>query len=272
MVTTAPAPVDRTELWLGLLQRLTDSFPTWSTWKNTDSAFAGTGDIDSLAPRDAWPAIEATFFDWCRQHGFGPAVSCPHVLMGPHLIAIQPDSSYILQLDVKERVTFRGSTLVDAKTIPDLAVLDERGFRRARKGADGVFRLLSNGVRRGGAANEEGLRVKRVRRLLSDDYEGAVLAARTFGPASAALMRGVDAVVAGGWDRNAMRSVEAWALLRGLAEPGVGIRRIVFARRWKHGCPVLRIIRENGRVVPDDLDGWLAEIEDDHHLVHTERG
>lgn len=269
---SAPTPVDRTELWLGLVRRLTEAFPAWSTWKNTDSAFAGTGDIDSLAPPALWPEIEATFFDWCREQGFGPAISCPHVLMGPHLVAIQPDSPYILQLDVKERVTFRGSTLVDARALLDLAVMDERGFRRARKGADGVFRLLSNGARRGGRMNEEGMRVKRVRELLAADREGAVLAARRFGPAAGALMRGVDAAIEGGWDDAAMRTVERWALLRGLAEPGVAVRRVVFARRWKHGCPVLRIIRENGRLVPDDLEGWLSEVEQNHRIVHTERG
>lgn len=265
-------PHDRTELWLGLLRRLTNEHPDWATWKNVDSAMAGTGDIDSLAPPGSWSGIQATFVDWASEMGFGPVVSCPHILMGPHLVTFEPGADYILQLDVKERATFRGSTLIDVDMLRPLTVLDPRGFRRVRSGADGIIRLCSNGIRPGGEADLEAIRVKRVRELLADDPDGVEAMARHFGPVRGDLLAGVRAVVDGGWDRRAMRRVELWALVRSVAEPRTVARRIWFARVWKHRCPVVRMIREDARRVPRDVDAWLDVVRTNHDVIETGAG
>ena len=262
-------PHDRTELWLSLLQRLTNEHPDWATWKNVDSAMAGTGDIDSLAPPNSWSAIQATFVDWATARGFGPVISCPHILMGPHLVTFEPGADFILQLDVKERATFRGSTLIDVDMLRPLTVLDPRGVRRIRSGADGVVRLCSNGIRPGGDADPGAIRVKRIRELLADDPEGAEAMARHFGPVRGDLLAGVRAVAEGGWDRRAMRRVELWALMRSVAEPWTVARRIWFARVWKNRCPVVRTIRQEERRVPPDLDGWLDEVRASHDVIDT---
>ena len=264
--------VDRTELWLSLLRRLTDEYPAWATWKNVESALAGKGDVDSLAPPDTWPAIRRTFLDWSGERGYGPAIICPHVPQGPHFITLQPGSSYIVQLDVKERATFRGSTLIDAWSLPPLTELDTRGFRRVRAGADGVIRLCSNGVRKGGRVNAEALVEKRVAELLGSDPEGVKEMAELFGPAGSALLRGAHAVVQGRWDRRAMATVEAWALARSVAEPQVAASRLWFGKVTLKRCPVLRIIRQHDRRVPDDVDGWLDEVRQSHEVITSPGG
>lgn len=262
---------DRTDLWLGLLRRLTDEYPDWSTWKNVDSALAGTGDVDSLAPPRDWDRIEATFTEWAAERGYGPVISCPHILMGPHLVTFEPGAEYIVQLDVKERATFRGSTLIDVPMLRSMSVMDERGFRRVRKGVDGVVRLCSNGIRPGGDVDREALRIKQVPELLAADPEGVQAMAEHFGPARAALLDGARAVVEGGWDKGAMRKVELWALARSTLEPSTVARRVWFARRWKHRCPVVRLVRERKRRVPEDMETWLREVREHHRVIDTHR-
>lgn len=260
---------ERTELWLSLLRRLTDQFPRWATWKNVDSAMAGKGDVDSLAPPDDWPAIRKTFEQWSLERGYGPIIVCRHVPQGPHFITIEPGSSYIVQLDVKERATFRGSTLIDAWRLQPLTEMDPAGYRRIRRGADGVIRLCSNGIMKGGRQNAEALVKKRVVELLASDPEGVERMAELFGQARKALLAGVQAVLKGGWNRRAMMQVEAWALARSLAEPQLMFSRLWFARVTLNRCPVLRVIRRHDRRMPDDRQAWLAEVRRDHEVIGT---
>lgn len=258
---------DRTDLWLSLLPRLTARFRGWAVWKNLQSAFAGTGDVDSFAPPSQWPAIQALFLEWAQERGLHPTVICRHIPQGPHFITFEADSPYLVQLDVKERGTFRGSTLVDAWSLLPLTAVDELGVRRVRAGAEGVIKLCMNGTQRGGHPDHEALRVKRVAELLGSDPEGVALAAALLGPARGALLRGADAVVAGGWDRRAMATVEAWSAARGLAEPGVAWSRWRFLRVEAKRCPVVSLIREHDRRVPDDREAWFAKVAADHELV-----
>jgi len=259
--------VDRTELWLGLMRRLTEQVPGWAVWKNADSAFAGTGDVDSFAPPAEWPNIRRIFVAWVAEQGLGPVIVCRHIPQGPHFITLQPDSPYIVQLDVKVRGTFRGSTLIDAWDLQRLSEIDPRGYRRVRPGVEGVIKLCMNGTRKGGRPNHEGLETKRVAELLRVDPEGVELGSRLLGRASGALQRGAAAVVEGGWDRSAMRRVEAWSLLRGVAEPGVAASRVWFLYWAAKRCPVVSLIRDHDRRVPSDRDRWLAEVARDHEVV-----
>jgi hypothetical protein len=265
------AITDRTDLWLSLLRRLTREYPGWATWKNVDSAMRGKGDVDSLAPPGDWPAIRRTFEGWARERGYGPVVVCRHVPQGPHLITFEPGSDYLVQLDVKVRATFRGSTLVDAWNLLPLTEMDAAGYRRVRAGADGVIRLCTNGIRRGGRMDRAALAEKRIPELLAADPDGVAAISRSFGPARNALLRGVRAVVSGGWDRQAMLQVEAWALARSAAEPGVAVSRLWFAQGPLKRCPVLRIIRKHDRRVPVDREGWMEEVRPTHEVVYFGR-
>lgn len=258
---------DRTELWSSLLLRLTNEFPGWAAWKNVDSAMAGKGDVDSLAPPSDWAGIRAIFESWAAERHYAPIVVCRHVPQGPHFVTFEPGSAYIVQLDVKERATFRGSTLIDAWTLQRLAEIDAGGYRRVRRGADGVIRLCSNAVGTGGRLNASALMVKRIPELLRSDPEGVEAIADLFGPARPALLAGVRAVLAGGWNRRAMLQVEAWALARSVAEPKVMLSRLWFGRVTLKRCPVLRIIRQHDRRVPPDLEAWLDEVRLSHEIV-----
>lgn len=248
---------DRAALWLPLLRRLTARFPRWAVWKNVDSALAAVGDVDSLAPRADWPAIEDEFRGWAAAHGLTHGVVCRHVPQGPHLLAFGPGTRHFLQLDVKERATFRGSTLVDVPRLLAAAEMDPRGFRRMRPGAEGVVKLVSNGLLPGGRAAPQALARKRVAALLAEDPGGVIVAARWFGPAAGAMRRLAAAVAAGRWDRTAALQVEAWSLLRGVAEPRTLAGRAWFKYHVRAGCPVIQTIRHDGRRLPDDVGAWL---------------
>lgn len=260
---------DRTQLWLSLIRRLTETYPRWSIWKNVESAFAGTGDIDSFAPPGDWPSIQETFRAWVTENELGPMIVCRHVPQGPHFVALQESSPYIVQLDVKDRGTFRGSTFIDVASLLPRSEIDERGFRRVRPGVEGVIKLCMNGVRKGGRPNIEGLRSKKVAELLAADPEGVESGALLLGPAAGALRDAAAAVVAGGWDRPAMLKVEAWSLLRAAAEPVTAASRFWFLHVEAKRCPVVRLIRKSERRVPEDRGAWLELVAADHEIYPT---
>ena len=238
--------------------------------KNPESALSGKGDVDSLAPPSDWPGIQALFVDWARERGLGPVLICRHIPQGPHFITVEPDSPYILVLDVKERGTFRGSTIIDAWSLPPLSQIDERGFRRVRPGVEGVIKLCMNGVRRGGLPNEDALRVKKVAELLRSDPDGMRLGATLLGHAAPHLIKGVAALLDGGWDRGAMRRVELWSAARAVAEPRTAISRWWFVNIGAKRCPVIRLIRVADRRAPgDDPQGWLRSVATDHELIEV---
>ena len=93
---------------------------------------------------------------------------------------------------------------------------------------------------------------------------GIAAVARLFGPASGALRRGAEAAASGGWDRRAMLRVEAWCLLRALAEPRTLLSRTRFKYHGRMHCPAIRTIRRDDRRIPDDVEGWMHEVARTH--------
>lgn len=261
----------RDDLWLPLLRSLTEGFPAWGVWKNVESALAGTGDVDSFSPPEHWPGIQRHFTDWAATQGLGPVLTCRHIPQGPHFITVEPGSPYIVQLDVKDRGTFRGSTLIDAWTLPGLSELDDRGFRRVRPGVEGILKLCMNGTRRGGRPNRAALDAKNVRALLAVDPEGVQLGADLLGWARGPARRGARAVLEGGWDRRAMASVEAWSAVRGLAEPRTALSRWWFLRSVAPRCPVIQLIRTENRRITGDPIRWIRSMAPGHELVDVPR-
>ena len=264
-------PIGRTApefgmLWLRLIRRLTDLTSTWLVWKNADSALAGIGDIDSAAAQVEWPVTAAAFRTWASEESLLPVTICPHIPGGLNLIALPGDSALILEMGVKARKMFRGSTLFAIEDLLPLSQLDPRGFRRLRPGAEGLFKLVLNGIKPGGRVDEAGLASKHVRDLLREDPEGAQRAAALFGPASGRARAGARAAAAGGWDRGAMLAVETWALLRGPRHPDVLARRAWFRLRGTQSCPVVRSLLRDHRRIPLDRDRWFREVEREHVL------
>lgn len=262
---------DRTELWLPLLRQLTAATPRWLVWKNAESAFTGTGDIDAAASTVDWQVIEDTFRDWALKRGVGPVVVCRHIPGGLNLIAVPHGFATFLEMGVKARRIWRGSTLFVLEDVLPMTVLDDRGFRRLRPGAEGFFKLLLNGTRQNGSVNEAGLQAKNVRALLRADPEGVIQAASLLGPARHAAIVGARRAAAGGWDRRAMLAVQGWALLRGLAKPRVILARMRFRLRGRATCSVVAAILGEGRRIPADREAWLLELAQ-NHIVHGETG
>ena len=262
-----PSGGDRATLWLPLLRALTQRIDAWTVWKNADSALYGRGDVDSAAPRSVWPQLESTVYGWAAEQHLGPTVVCRHIPRTLNLLTLQPGSSSLLQLEVKAGATYRGSLQFSAADVLALSILDERGFRRLRDGAQGLLKMLNNGSRRGGAPDWEGLRNKGVVELLRADPEGAAAMAARFGAARGPLLAAVDAVTRGEWDRRAVVAVEAHAMAKALVQPHVVAERIWFRAVRKPGCPVLRTVYRADRDIVGDVDAWLLQARQAHAVV-----
>lgn len=255
---------DTTSRWLPLLRRLTEASEDWAVWKNAEAGLTGAGDVDFLAVRAEWPRLQEEFVRSALQEGAGPVLACRH-LPGALLLVALDSADPWLQLDVRDRITFRGSTIFRASEAADLLRLDERGFRRLRPGSEGLVKLAASGIAVGGRPKPAGLRKERVLELLEEDPEGAVLAAHLFGRAGQALLRGAHAAGRGGWDRRAMAIVEARAAARSVIEPRVAAGQ-AWVRRVKATCPVLRTGIRNRRRIDGDPERWLKMAAPGHEV------
>jgi hypothetical protein len=250
-----------------LLRELTNATPDWTVWKNAESALTGTGDVDSAAPKPAWPVVSHTYLGWAADQALGPAIVCRHIPRTLNLLALLPDDAALLQLEVKAGATWRGSLQFRAADILALSAVGEDGFRRLRPGAEGLLKLLNNGTIRGGAPNWPGIRDKEVVELLQADPQGVAAMAARFGPARSSVLRAAEAVVSGGWDRTAVATVEAWAVAKALIQPHVVAERLWFRAVRKPTCPVLQVVYRKDRRVQGDVDAWLANVRKTHVVV-----
>jgi hypothetical protein len=258
-------------IWLPLLRRLASVAPSGGVWKNADAALAGIGDVDFTASEDRWDLIVEEFRGWAAQVGAEPVVVCRHVPDTLLVIGVDEARPELLQLDVRGRATFRGSTVLKANDLIALMRKDGRGFRVLRPGSEGLLKLVLKGLGLGGRPKWDRLRRERVAELLRQDPEGKVAAASLFGPARTAVIAGADAVVRGGWRRAAMLEVEATLAARMLREPSVVLRRAAF-RLTGNDCPVVRSTMRHGRKIPADTASWMAKVVTDHDVYGRTEG
>ena len=258
--------IDRKTLWISLLQRLTQQVELWGVWKNFGSAFRPGGDVDSIAPTEVWPAVTREWVNWVKESRLGPVILCPHVPYLLHLIALHPEEPHFFEMDIGERKLFLGSTLFRSFDILPLMMQDEYGIRRLRPGAEGLFKLLLNGTRRGGRPNWDAMRKKYVLELLHEDPEGVKRASAIFGSARTSVLRAADSALSGDWRRLEMLHVEARSFSRGLLEPWNIWNRLWF-RSVKKNCPVLHRVCFYERTVPDDREAWLATVRKTHQVI-----
>jgi hypothetical protein len=251
-------------LFVDLARRLTQEFPDWLVVKNLDSALYGTGDLDSVAPPRDWPAIEASFRAWAADQGLSPVIVCDHAPSGPYYLSFVPDSTDLFVLDVKRMRVFRANHLFDAEDLLPMAVMDERGFRTLRPGAQGVLKFVWNGIRYRGRPNQPALERKHVRELLESDTEGVAMAVRLYGRGRADVRRAIDAWLAGGWDRPAALRLELRYIMRSIARPRLIWRRMWFTFVELRRCPVLIVQRSGDRRVHGTVDAWLADVARTH--------
>ena len=150
MATIEELPQRQAQIWLSLLRELTATTPDWFTMKGIESALHGVGDVDSIAPVDCWPLVIDTFHRWAAREELGPVVVCPHAPFLVHLVAVEWLRPEIFELDVNSRKIFFGSTIFRPRDVASMTVMDQRGFRRLRPGAEGVLKLIQNGSTRDG--------------------------------------------------------------------------------------------------------------------------
>lgn len=260
------APNEREDLFLDLLRRLSEAHPSVILLKDPDSAFHGSGDLDIAAPTVDWPAIEATFATWAEARGMSPVAVCRHGSLGLLLAAWQPGRAEMFELDVLRARRVRGAHLFAAEELDGMTVMDPRGFRALRPGAEGVLKLLWNGMGYGGARNDHGLEIKHVRERLTSDPDGVRMALAMLGSVGLDVGRVVTALLDGRWDRRAALRVEIRFLLRAIRDPRavfLGLRfRFVTMRR----DPLFVLMSRPGRRAPDDFEAWLTTVERAHEV------
>ena len=271
-MTGTAAEGERAALWLPLLRRLTEVSATYVVWKQIDSAFEGEGDIDSAADPADWDLLEQEFRTWAANHDLEPVAVCNHIPGGRNLIAAPARMASFLELSIKHDKIFRGSMLFTLEQLAPLTIVDPRGFRRVRPGAEGLLKLVLNGSRWGGRPNVEGLRAKHVVELLDEDPEGARLAAHLFGPAESAVLALADRVRTGGWDRRAMLTVETRALRKAASRPTTLVRRAWFRAFSSQHCPIVKAIVGGGRRIPGDRDDWFRRVAQSHAVYGISSG
>jgi hypothetical protein len=261
-------PGQRRDLWLALLRRLTHVSSSFLVWKNVESALEGQGDIDAAAAPADWDVLEEQFLEWARELDLLPAALCHHIPGGRNLIAAPVGTPTFFELSIKHDKAFRGSTLFVLDDLVAMSDMDERGFRKLRPGAEGLLKLVLNGSKWLGRPNDEGLAGKHVRELVASDPEGVAMASKVFGPAERAARSLASAVAEGRWDRRAMCTIEANAVVKGFRHPSVMARRAWFRLTAQRQCPVVYAIG-HGRVVSEPRDAWLADVARGHVLYDT---
>jgi hypothetical protein len=251
------------EEWLPLLQRLTSISESWGVWKNADRALAGHGDVDSVAPTDEHLMLRAEFAAWAAQGGFRWLVQCEHA--GGILVLIALQDSRWAQLDLVFETPFRGTRLFSAEQLRPLMVLDERGFRRVREGAEGLFLFLYKGIRWGGRPDWANISKYQVVDKMHRDWGGAEAASRLLGPARDPLLRAARHAVAGEWAAAPLLQAEALMLMRALKSPRIVASRAI-ARGWSlPRCVVAKAIATGRR--PEPLEEWLQQARFKHDVA-----
>jgi hypothetical protein len=249
--------------WLPLLRRLTDSAPTWGVWKRPEAALEGDGDVDALASTNDWPAIVREYRWWSHEHALGPVVVCTHIPGILVVVACDGERpTRLLQMDVSSHRVFRGSLFVSAEALGGLMLLDRRGFRRLRSGAEGVLLLVGEGVRRG-AGPPDPATVQQIAALLRDDPDGVEEFAAILGRRGSHVHAAASALAQGRWDRRELVLLELKSAARLLGQPRELATCIVRDLRALHPCLVTKTL-EADRLVLGDRDGWLADVERSH--------
>ena len=255
--------------WLPLIQTLSKMFSGFSIFKNSDSALLGKGDIDAVAPVENWNAIAVEFRRWACSQGLESVVECRHFHNVLFLVALDRKNQTFWELDLLSNSHFRGSVLFHAEDLVAHSVMDPRGYRRIRPGAEGLLLLLHNGMRWGGSKQEDWMNKGTIQYLLSQDPDGVELLARQLQLPSQPTQDAVLAVVQGSWNRKALVAIEWWAIKRAIQAPRTFLKRPIHRMRKKN-CPLLNQIFHLNRRINQSPDEWLITMEKSkfHTVTH----
>jgi hypothetical protein len=261
-----PRVEEREAVWLDLLRRLTSTCSGCAADGNFDEGFVGQGDIDLVAPVNAWPDLEREFRGWAARHQIEPVIVCRHrtgVLM---LLAMGTKHTTFFELEARGLRYFRGALLFEAQDLTSMMEMDPRGFRRLRRGAAAMIRLIPSGTRWDGKLKWKGSRIDTIAQWLREDQNGVAESAKLYRAADGSALAAAQGVMEGRWNRKAMLTVGAWALAKSLLRPDILVRR-AFSRLFaEKECIVLRTLRENSRQVPHGAREWLETVRADHEV------
>jgi hypothetical protein len=248
---------------LDLLRRLTAATPEWTLVKGEQAALDGRGDVDSAAPREAWPKVTQAVSEWSCDTGRGPTVACGH-LPGTLVLAVVESRRHptLVQVDVLDHRLLRGRPILRAHDLLRSTETAPEGFRRLSPGAEAVARLVL--VEWSAAApRPEPSSLEEVASLVRADRDGARSVAAALDPRLAQVVTEIEA---GRWPRTTLALVELEALVQGLRRPTRLLARLAAAPSRRR-CPLLRALA-NERTVRGNLDAWLAAV----HHAHLSMG
>jgi hypothetical protein len=251
--------------WVPLLRRLTQMSPLWGVWKNADAALSGEGDIDSVSSPLDRNSLMAEFFTWASANQMYPIFVCHH-LPGSVLGVAVRDRAELVELQLCEQAMFRGSTLFTAEDLGPMMMMDERGFRRLRSGAEGFLLLFHNAMKRGGRPALGGAKARRLVDLMREDPSGMEAAAEVFGRVRHQALRVARMLLDGGWERAAALRVELWAVAQARRTPRLSAARVGYQLAGNLYCPLRPVLRA-GRRLTGDADQWLRRVEISHPTV-----
>ncbi|MGH2791927.1 MAG: hypothetical protein ACRDJ0_13220 [Actinomycetota bacterium] len=250
------------------MNKLSASSADQGVWKNAEAGLTGEGDVDFIAARSEWEGIRILAQYWAGEVGLGPVIVCRHMPNAVFFLTVDKSVPDFLQLDVRDRITFRGSTVFEPSDIAHLMEMDPRGFRRLRAGAEGLVKLVISGTGPGGRPKPKTLRKENVIELLASDPTGMrEAAASVFARVEDSVLDGADAAMRGQWNRRAMATVEARYALKGVTEPGTVVGRLR-ARRVKRDCEIMRTSLGRARKIPGDVDDWLEQVARSHRVSY----
>lgn len=215
--------------------------PTWLVWKG-GADLAEAGDVDSAAPRGAWPSVARAFDAWADDHGLLATVRCRHVPGQMVLVGCGGTAGgSLIQVDVVAEKIVHGRAAWTAEDLAGSTLPDP--VRRTSPGAEGVARVLADRADTTGRA------------LVSSDQVGARALALRLG------VRGRLAFRDGRGNRLLLELVLAARAALGPA----AVARSASTDRARRRCPVLASLSA-GRRAPHDLEAWLERLAADHEV------
>ncbi len=253
----------REECWRGLIRHLADVDPSVTILKNAESALTGTGDLDVLLGRPGMRRVVEGAVEWSRAND-AQCMVCDHVPDGPHIVVVVPGQAHALVVDLKWRRSLFGATLITARAAQECSARSEFGPLQLTQGAEGVVKLCLYGIDGNWGLDYRKLDAKEVLAALREDPEGAMRTAALMSQPTWLLSWVIGEAAARRPGRLAASALKARLLVGAVAEPGTGPRRLYYKAVQRANCPIMSVVKFNGRRVPGDPARWFAASKEAH--------
>jgi hypothetical protein len=201
------------------------------------------------------------------ESGSYAVVICDHYIGMRSTFAIPLDCpvNRVLEIDLADGITWRGTYLLPAAELLMNSIWDERGFRRVPTGMEAAYQLTCNALRHGGGLERDIVGAKAIREKALDDFDifQAVMLAMHGSPGELAARR----FVRDEWQPSVGLLLTGHRILRAarypLARPTAVARRKAMIH-W----------REFPRRVEESPAAWLRRASRGHgfHLVGPPQG